>query len=132
MELETVDWPLVEKALKTSMGGRAKVVAMGEHKKAVTFNGRACAILFDLSDMNNRILGCSLRASIRPNDAASLVATLAIEMMVLIDENFEFSREGETLTGEASLEYVFGQFYERKQQEAIERLNNAVSSKMPN
>lgn len=89
------------------------------------------AMLFDMSDLSKEIVGVSLRASILPNDAAGIVAVIAIENIVLIDENFEF-KDGERLTGQAALEYVFGQFFVRKQDEADRRLDSQTKGKFVN
>jgi len=127
--MKPIDWTKIAEVLKKTIN--ATVVPLGEMKATVGLGGKPVAILWDLTDVTGHIIGCSLRASIMPNEAALLVACLAINWMVMMDENFEFNAEGDKLYGEDALEYVFGHFYDKKRAEKLKQLEAPVG-RLPN
>lgn len=131
MEIKSVNWANIEKLLKNNFRDRVRLSKMTEHRYVLSLDEEASAILYDMSDLTREIVGVSLRASILPNDAAGTVAVMALENIVLIDENFEF-KDGERLTGNAALEYVFGQFFSRKLVDAAKILEKQTAGQLPN
>jgi hypothetical protein len=130
IRMKQLDWEQVAEALKKTLN--AKIAQLGERKATVSLSDRPVAILWDLTDSTGHVIGCSLRASIMPNEAGLLVASLAINWMVMMDENFEFDAQGEKLYGEDALAYVFGQFYDKKRAEKLDLLETPSIGKLPN
>lgn len=124
IRMQQLDWTKVATVLKQTL--KATVTPLGEAKATVSLDDKLVGILWDLTDATGHTIGCSLRASIMPNEAALIVASLAINWMVMMDENFEFDAHGEKLYGEDALQYVFGQFYDKKRQEKLDSLQVPV------
>jgi len=129
-QMKQVDWQEVANILGKVL--KAKVAMLGEAKATVSFDNKPIAILWDISTQAGVTVGCSLRASIMPNEAALLVAALAINYMIMMDENFEFDDKGDQLLGEEALEYVFGQFYDRKRMDQLKQLDQTTTPRLPN
>src|SRR5271165_87308 len=80
--VKQVDWKVVGDILGKVVN--AKVSPLGELKATVSFDNKPVAILWDISTSAGVTIGCSLRASVLPNEAGLLVAALAINYMVMM------------------------------------------------
>jgi len=119
--MSKINWSEVEGILEKAL--KASIFKLSEDKYVVNINEKIQAIIGVIDYKEEKVLGIALRASVTPNTAALLAASLATHYLILLDDNFEYDSEGESLIGEEALEYVFGKFYDKKLAEKMNKIS---------